>query len=425
MVHQFDGAIFCKCTKLIMKKVLDHKIIESLPIEDKAYKVHDDKAKGLFVHVYPNGSKYYRINYTFDSKQNTLGLGVFPGKSLTQVRKEVFAIREQIANGKDPSKIRKKAKGNTKSKNTFLKLANKWLELKREEWKPSYCDDVLKSLENNVFPYIGKMPIHKITSKKLSKKVFEKIEQRGSYEILKKVRQRCNGVFIYAKVKGYIKSNPCEGMELVLKKNKSEDSFNSIGIKELPALIEKIKTTAMEATTRAGLLIALYTFLRTNEIRFAVWDEIDFENKQWLIPANRMKMGRDHIVPLSRQAIEVLKELQPITGHYKYIFASHAKPDKKPFSENAMLYALYRMDYKGKHTVHGFRHLATTILNELGFDRRHVEKQMSHEIKNRTEKRYNRAEFIHDRTKMMQEYADFVDRADGSNIVPIGRLSKK
>ena len=137
-----------------------------------------------------------------------------------------------------------------------------------------------------------------------------------------------------------------------------------------------------------------------------------------------MKMNRDHLVPLSKQAIKVLQDLHPITGHYPFIFASKNRPDTKPFSENAMLYALYRMGYRGKHTVHGFRHLATTALNELGFDRRHIEKQMSHEIKSRTEKRYNRAEFIHDRIKMMQEWADFVDQKDGSNIVTINLMNQ-
>ncbi|MDJ1138745.1 tyrosine-type recombinase/integrase [Marinicella marina] len=404
-----------------MKEKLDHKTIENLPIKDKPYKVHDSMTKGLFILVHTNGSKYFRINFTFESKQKTLALGVFPNVSLIAARLEAAKIRSQLSENKNPSKERKKGKGkaNNQNKHTFKKIALKWIELKSNEWKPDYTKDVLKSLEFNVFPYIGDKPINKIKPKKLTK-VLEKIEKRGSYETLKKVRQRCNGIFIYAKVKQLIKSNPCEGQELVLKKHTSTENFNSIDIKELPQLIEAIHTTAMELTTKTGLLLALYTFVRTSEIRFARWDEISFIDKQWLIPAERMKMNKDHIVPLSKQAIKALKDLHPITGHFPFVFASRSKPDTKPFSENAMLYALYRMGYRGKHTVHGFRHLATTILNELGFERRHIEKQMSHVIKNSTEKRYNRAEFIQDRTAMMQIYADYVDKSDGSNIVPIG-----
>ncbi|TDR23896.1 tyrosine-type recombinase/integrase [Marinicella litoralis] len=409
-----------------MKKKLNHKVIENLSIKDKPYKVHDTDTKGLFVLVHPNGSKYFRVNYTFNKIQKTLGLGVFPHVALTDARLKVAEIRSQLANEVDPSAERKKTNNATTKqiRNTFKKVALEWLELKSNAWKPDYTKDVLKSLESNVFPFIGDTAINKIDSIKLTE-VLKTIENRGSYEILKKVRQRCNGIFIYAKVKQLIKTNPCEGQELLLKDNESDKSFNSIDVKELPALVKAIRTTSMEPTTKAGLLIALYTFLRTSEIRFARWDEINFDHRQWLIPAKRMKMGRDHIVPLSKQTIQVLKDLHPYTGHYPFVFASRHRPDTQPFSENAMLYALYRMGYRGKHTVHGFRHLATTILNELGFDRRHVEKQMSHQIKNKTEKRYNRAEFIHDRTIMMQEYADFVDRADGSNIVPIGHKKIK
>ena len=408
-----------------MKKKLNHKVIENLKVKDKAYKVHDTDTKGLFILVHPNGSKYFRINFTFDSKAQTLGLGVFPSTPLVDARDQAGKIRKQIAAGINPSKERKKSKASKKEKNkhTFSKVAIDWLEVKSSEWKPSYSKEVLKSLKLNVYPLIGDKPISKVKPKHL-RKLFKKIEKRGSFEILKKVRQRCNGIFIYAKAKGLVKSNPCEGQELLFKRKITTENFNSIELNELPQLVKSIKNTSMEPTTRAGLLIALYTFLRTSEIRFARWNEINFEEKIWLIPADRMKMNRDHLVPLSKQAIKVLQDLHPITGHYPFIFASKSRPDTKPFSENAMLYALYRMGYKGKHTVHGFRHLATTALNELGFDRRHIEKQMSHEIKSRTEKRYNRAEFIHDRIKMMQEWADFVDQKDGSNIVTINLLNQ-
>lgn len=422
MVHFGDFAHFTKCTN---RMKLNISTINALQIKRKSYKITD--GRGLFLLVHSNGSKYWRMNYRFQGKQKTIALGVFgKGKdfvSLAEARDKAQEIRKQIKDGIDPSEARKQEK--IQNKNSFANIALEWIEKKSNKWTAHHAKDVRHTLERDIFPYIGNEPIDKITTQNLIS-VLRKIEKRGSLEVLRKLRQRCNNIFIYAKVSGYVQYNPAEGLEEVLQNPTRDKNFNSIEISELPALVKAIKTyPSLEPTTRTGLLLALYTFQRTNDIRGALWNEFDLENAIWSIPASRHKMKRDQLVPLPKQAIEALEALKPITGHFPFVFASTHKPHKQPMSENAMLYALYRMNFKDKMTVHGFRHLGSTVLNEMGYDSRWIEKQLSHEDKNAVRGAYNKAKYFPERVKMMQEYADFVDRADGSNIVPIGHLKNK
>ncbi|WP_179952306.1 tyrosine-type recombinase/integrase [Marinicella rhabdoformis] len=414
--------VYRKCTTTMK---LNISTINALKHEKKQYKVFD--GGGLFLLVHPNGSKYWRLNYRYQGKQKTIALGVF-GKgadhiTLAKARQLAQEVKKLLAEGKDPSEEKKEQTAKTKGTNSFETIARQWIDSKSEQWTERHTKAVLKTLEQNIFPYIGTDPINTITSQKLLA-TLRRIEKRGSLEMLKKIRQRCNGIFVFAKISGLIESNPAEGISQVLKTHKA-NNHRSINLSELPELVNAINTFTLEPTTKTGLLIALYTFQRTNEIRFAQWHEFDFEAGKWSIPAARMKMKRDHVVPLSKQAIEALKSLQPITGHYPFVFASTHKPNTQPFSENAMLFALYRMGFNGRHTVHGCRHLASTTLNEMGFDSRWIEKQLSHEDKNTIRGTYNKAEYMPERTKMMQQWADFVDQADGSNIVPIGHKKTK
>lgn len=389
--------------------------------KDKPYKLSD--GKGLFLLINPNGSKYWRLSYRINGKQKTLSMGVFPVVSLADARKNVMEARKLIAQGVDPSDIRKATTAKENGTNTFGTIARQWIATRTTEWTPRHIKGVTTSLEKNIFPHIGHMAINEITPMQLLD-VLKRIESRGSLEMLKKIRQRCNAIFVYAKFKGMIATNPAEGISQVLRKHKPQNHQN-IKLKELPELVTAINSHPLEPTTKAGLLIALYTFQRTNEIRFARWDEIDFDNSLWTIPAERMKMKREHVVPLSKQAVQVFQNLKPLTGCYELVFASTHKPETQPMSENAMLYALYRMGFHGRMTVHGFRHLASTSLNEMGFDGRWIEKQLSHEDSNAVRGTYNKAEYLPERINMMQEWADFVDRADGSNIVPIGHKKAK
>ncbi len=390
--------------------------IKNIKPSDKPKRLSD--GKGLYLLVNPNGAKWWRLDYRINGKRKTLSMGVFPDVGLADARTKAHEAKALIAKGIDPSIERQEAKAHEKGSNNFATIAKEWIDTRATEWTERHVKDVKTSLEKNIYPHLGHVSINEITPMQLLD-VLKRIESRGSLEMLKKIRQRCNAIFVHAKFKGLIESNPAEGISQVLKKHQSKN-YVSIKLKELPELVKAINTYPLEPTTKAGLLIALYTFQRTNEIRFARWDEIDFDAELWSIPTERMKMRREHLVPLSKQALQIFKDLQPLTAQYPFVFASAHKPMSQPMSENAMLYALYRMGFHGRMTVHGFRHLASTALNEMGFDGRWIEKQLSHEDKNSVRGTYNKALFIPERINMMQEWADFVDQSDGTNIVPIG-----
>ncbi len=390
--------------------------INSLKSKKSITKYSD--GKGLLILVHPNGSKYWRLNYRFHYKQKTLALGVYPYVSLAQARERAFKAKCLIADGIDPSTVKKQEKAKIKGTTSFKKIAQAWYDKKKNKWSDRHAKDVWKSLERDIFDYIGDNPIDSITSTKVLK-VLQRIESRGALEQLGKIKQRCSNIFIFAKAQELINSNPVEGLEILLKEHKSKN-FTHITAEELPELVKSIDSLQADPTTKTGLIIALHTFLRTSEIRFLTWDCIDFEKNILTVPKELMKMKREHVVPMSKTVYDALKDLQKITGIYKYVFASIKKPETQPFSENAMLYALYRLGWKGRTSVHGFRHLASTTLRELGFQRHVVEKQLSHEVKNKVEASYNKAEYLPDRTKMMQFWSDFINNSNGQ-IIPFNK----
>lgn len=398
---------------------LTHRQVEALKPKSKPYKISD--GKGLYLIVNPNGSKWWRFSYRFgegaDRKQKTLSMGVFPDIGLAEARQKVNEARTDIINGTDPAQERKDQRIKSSGANSFKSISEQWHDemIRDGEWSDKHAKTVMKSLKHHVYPYIGNKDVADIKVKDF-KKIFNIMGDNGTTEMLKRVKQRCNLVLNYAIGEELIENNPVPTIKI---RKHNASNYSHIGIEELPQLVKDIKAGTLEPTTKTGLLIALYTFVRTNEIRYARWNEIDFDNAMWTIPAERMKMKRDHMVPLSKQALNLLKELKPITGQYPFVFASYHKPMKQPFSNNAMLFALYRLGYRGKMTVHGFRHLASTKLNELGFDGRHVEKQLSHEDKNEVRGTYNKAEYLPARIKMMQEWADFVDNSHTGKVIPI------
>jgi integrase len=339
--------------------------------------------KGLIILVHPNGSKYWRLNYRYNYKQKTLALGVYPYVSLAQARERAFQAKCLIADGTDPSEVKKQEKLKIKGTTSFRNIAQDWYEKKQNKWSERHAKDVWKSLEKDIFKFIGDKPIDSISPTEVLN-VLKRIEKRGALEQLSKIKQRCSNIFLFAKAKELIHNNPVDGLEILLKEHKSKN-FTHITAEELPELVKSIDSLQADPTTKTGLIVALHTFLRTSEIRFLTWDCIDFENSLLTVPKELMKMKREHIVPMSKTVYNALQNLQKITGIHKYVFASIKKPETQPFSENAMLYALYRLGWKGRTSVHGFRHLASTTLRELGFQRHVVEKQLSHEVKNKVE----------------------------------------
>ncbi len=388
--------------------------------KDKPYKLSD--GGGMYLHVKPHGSKLWRLKYRMHGKENTLGLGSYPETSLAEAREEREKIRKLIKAGIDPSLARKEEKlqARESSENTFELVAREWHEHQKARWTERHGNDVLHRLEMDVFPEIGPFPIRSITPNQVLKCI-QKIEDRGAHELARRALQVCGQVFRYGIPRNYVESDPTRDLKPKesLKPFKKEH-FACFDVKELPEFLGALnrnKKRLYPQTIRAIKLLML-TFVRTSELIGAKWEEIDLEAGQWLIPAERMKMRRDHIVPLSRQAVELLREQQESTGSWEWVFPNLVKP-KNHMSNNTILMALKRMGYGGKMTGHGFRALAmSNIKEQLGYRHEVIDRQLAHAHKNKVDAAYDRAQFLKERTEMMQRYADFLDAlASGGKVI--------
>ncbi len=366
---------------------------------------------GLYLWVMPNGSKYWRFSYMYDGKQKTQALGVYPEVTLKQAREKRAEVRSLLEEGKDPAIERKKEKATRRidSGNTFKAVAIEWYENRKNIWKPRYAAEIITRLENDIFPTLGNIPVKEITPPLLLS-VIRDIEKRGAVELAKRQLQKCGEIFRYAIATGRLTWDPSRDIGDALKPVK-KDHFASIEVEELPAFLKELNSNRarLYPTTLNAVRLILLTFVRTSELINATWEEIDFDKKQWVIPAERMKMGKEHIVPLAKQALEILRDQQEISGHREHIFPSPNKP-RQPISNNTILGALKRMGYQGRMTGHGFRALAmSAIKQELGWRHEVVDRQLAHTPKNKIDKAYDRALFLEDRKKMMQEWADYID----------------
>ena len=366
---------------------------------------------GLSLWVYPNGSKYWRLAYRFDGKQKTLALGVYPDISLKQARMKRIDAKELINEGKDPSLEKKKEKAMAveNNANTFEVIAREWYDNRKDIWKPRYAVEVIKRLEEDIFPEIGAYPIKEIEPPLLLQ-VIRKIERRGAYDLAKRQNQKCGEIFRYAIATGRGVRDPSNDIKEALKPTKKEH-FAALDPDELPELLTDINTNKarLYPTTINAMKLMLLTFVRTKELIEATWDEIDFDRKLWVIPAERMKMGKEHIVPLAEQTIEILKEQKEIAWQWPHLFPSPNKP-RQSISNNTVLVALKRMGYQGRMTGHGFRALAmSTIKQELGYRHEVVDRQLAHVPKSKIDRAYDRARFLEERKKMMQDWADYID----------------
>jgi len=373
----------------------------------KPYKVSD--GDGLFLMVMPNGSKYWRMRYFFGEKEKTLALGVYPQVDLASARDRRADARKVLAAGKDPGEAKKEAKRLViqKQRSTFEAIAREWHQNRLSKWTPEHAKKILKRLESHVFNRIGPHPIANITSAELLS-VMRKIEEHGG-EIAHRLLQICGQVFTYAVITERATGNPAATLRGALKPVvKNNHAF--IKPNELPEYLGNLSAYDGALQTKLALRFLLLTFVRTGELRGAEWSDIDFDDAEWRIPAERMKMKEMHIVPLSRQAICVLKELRPLTGQWRHVFPNQHKPSGQ-MSENTILYALYRMGYHSRATGHGFRSTASTVLNEHGFAPDVIERQLAHGERNSVRAAYNHAQYLPERRKMMQWWADYLDNA--------------
>ena len=363
---------------------------------------------GMFLLVQPTGAKYWRLKYRIRGREKLLALGVYPQVSLAKARQKRDSARELIAAGIDPIEHKREEQrvAAVHASNSFEVVAREWHGQQAPRWTPGHATQVLWTLDSDAFPKIGHRPVNEITAPEVLA-VLRDIEKRNALEVAGRVRQRCGAVFRYAIQTGRATYNPVADLAGALKTRKVTHRA-ALGQSELPEFLSKLAAYNGHLLTRLALRLLVLTMVRTGELRGARWDEIDEPRAEWRIPAGRMKMRQPHLVPLSHQAIEVLRAVRPLTGHGPLLFPAQTG-DGKPMSENTMLYAIYRMGYHGRATGHGFRATASTILNELGFRPDVIERQLAHAERNKVRAAYHRSEYLDERRTMMQAWADLLD----------------
>ncbi|ENK6722255.1 tyrosine-type recombinase/integrase [Escherichia coli] len=380
--------------------------------EAKAYTLGD--GQGLSLLVEPNGSKSWRFRYRYAGKPKMISLGVYPTITLAEARARRDEARKIVAEGKNPSEVRKEQKLalRIQSENAFEKIAREWHQMKSAKWSAGYASDIIEAFQNDIFPYVGTRPVGEIKPLELLN-VLRKIEKRGALEKMRKVRQRCSEVFRYAIATGRAEFNPAAALSSALEVHKS-NHFPFLKSDEIPDFLRALDSYAGSRLVQIATKLLMVTGVRTIELRAALWQEFDLDNAIWEIPAERMKMRRPHLVPLSTQVLGFLNELKSMTGNYRYVFPGRNDPNK-PMSEASVNQLIKRIDYAGKLTGHGFRHTLSTILHENGFNTAWIEMQLAHVDKNTIRGVYNHAQYIEDRKKMMQWYSDFIINLNGEN----------
>ncbi|KAA8670324.1 tyrosine-type recombinase/integrase [Pantoea dispersa] len=373
--------------------------------QEKPYTLSD--GLGLALLINPDGSKGWRFRYRFNGKAKLMSFGSYSLVSLAEAREKRDMARKQVVNGVDPLVERKAQKlaKQLSAENSFEVISREWHTNKADRWTVAYRDEIIKTFEQDVFPFIGNRPISEIKPLELLE-VLRRIEKREALEKTRKVRQRCGEVFRYAIITGRAEYNPAPDLSIALAVPKQKN-HPFLSAEELPYFVQDLEAYAGSIITKKATKIVMLTGVRTQEVRFATWDEVDLEKGIWEIPTERMKMRRPHVVPLSTQVIALFEQLKPITGHYPYIFIGRNNR-RKLISKESVSQVIELLGYKERATGHGFRHTMSTILHEQGFDSAWIEMQRAHVDKNKIRGIYNHANYYEDRKKMMQWYSDFL-----------------
>lgn len=381
---------------------------------------------GLYLWVYADGRKYWRLRYWIAGKEKSLSLGVYPDVGLKAARKKRDAERDHLDNQIDPSAERKADKRRTRlsHENSFESVAEEWFEKQKYVWVASHALDVRRRLDKNVYPFLGRRPILEIDAPELLDAI-RRIESRGAHDLSHRVLSVCGQVFRYGVATGRCKGDPSRDLRGALTPHKKKKQA-AVKPDELPALwraISKYEEIG-DKQTRLALQMLAMTFVRTNELIGAEWPEFDLVAAMWTVPANRMKMKQEHMVPLSQQALACLEQLKEMGGGSRFVFPGRSRD--KPVSNNTMLFALYRLGYKGKMTGHGFRAVASTILNERGYRSELIERQLAHGDRDEVRAAYNRAEYMPERRKMMQQWSNYLDSVlTPAKVISINASKKK
>lgn len=384
--------------------------------KDKPYKMAD--SQGLFLFITPGGSKLWRLKYRVGGIEKLLSIGPYPQITLQEARGKVLEAKRELRTGIDPSHSKKAKKVTASGADSFEAIAREWFEKFSKNWTSSHGERILRRLERDIFPWLGFRPIHEIKAPDLLD-VLRRIEARGAVETAHRASQNCGQVFRYAVATGRAERDPSADLKGAIPPTKAKHHASITDPKEIGGLLRAIDGYEGGLIVRCALKLAPLVFVRPGELRRAEWKEINWEKAEWVIPSEKMKMREKHIVPLSHQALDVLKELQPLTGEGKYLFPS-PRTDERPMSENAVLSALRRMGYRGDQmTGHGFRSMASTLLNEQGWNRDAIERQLAHAERDEIRAAYNYAEHLPERRRMMQAWADYLDGLkEGEEVIP-------
>jgi integrase len=376
---------------------------------------------GLFLYIAPTGGKWWRLKYRYGGKEKLLSLGTYPEVSLGEAREKRDQARRLLAADIDPGENRKAQKTAKigSGENSFEVVAREWFGKFAPNWAVNHSDKIIRRLERDVFPWIGQQPIAEITAPDLLA-TMRRIENRGAVETAHRALQNCSQIFRYAIATGRSNRDPGGDLRGAIPPSKGKHHASITEPNAIGELLRAIKGYQGSLITKCALQLAPLFFVRPGELRKAEWTEFNFSAAEWRIPGERMKMGEQHIVPLSSQAIAILRDLQPLTGNGRYVFPG-ARTNGRPMSENTVNAGLRRLGYTSDQmTGHGFRSMASTLLNEQGWHRDAIERQLAHAERDAVRAAYNYAEHLPERRKMMQAWADYLDRlAAGAEVISI------
>ncbi|EFF83230.1 site-specific recombinase, phage integrase family [Acinetobacter haemolyticus ATCC 19194] len=398
----------------IKRRPLSDTALANLEPESKEYRELD--GKGLYFRVKPDGNKSWQLRYKKpDGKWSWLGIGGYPEISGQLARKKAQELITDISKGENPviTKQERKRKELEDNNATFEALAREWLDAKQNRWVADTMTRNKGALEKHIYPVFGKRLYTTIRPIEWMNHLKGIQQEHKIYEQVNRIRAMCRDIYDYAKVTGRIDYNPLEGLHKFLEQGDKKNMAH-VDEKELPQLLRAIENYPTP-DMRIGLKLLAMLFCRPSELREATWTEFDLDSAVWNIPEQRMKKRREHIIPLPSQSVQLLQELKPLSGHSDYLFPSRSN-SHKPKSDTVFIMALRRLGYEGRQTPHGFRHIASTLLNNKGFDERHIEAALAH-VKDGVAGVYNKAQYLQDRKYIMQWYADHLEQLADDKVI--------
>ena len=388
----------------------------------KPYKLFD--GEGLYLLVTPRGGKLWRLKYRFAGKEKLLAFGLYPDVGLKDARTRRHDARKILANGSDPAAIKKEVKRESalRQKNTFAAVAEAWHEQSLSKWRPATAKKARLYLDLDLIPSLGERPLAEIRRTELVEAI-KKIEERKAFNVAKKCRGWLSNIFRYAMAYGIAEVNQASDLNVVAATAPKTKPYPHVTQSELRAFLKKLDSYKGSPQMNRAISLLMLTGFRPGELRHSTWDEIDFEKAVWNKTAEDMKMKRAHIVPLSAQAVVILREMKAYSGGIGLVFASQRKPHQ-PISDGTINGALGRIGYKGRQTGHGFRHVVSNALNERGYNKDWIERQLSHGDDDEIRATYNKAEYLDQRRQMMQDWADYLDSLRNDSNVIVGNFGK-